>query len=85
MGHGAAQAHGGWLRRRVESCDLCGSADQSLLYERVPASYRCRARTGCEQRQLLPDLAPQSEDYAVVGQPQLTGTMYAHAARGATA
>lgn len=58
-------------------CDLCGSSVD--LYHRS-VEFRCRDRVACEQRQLLPDMAPVTEDFAEVGLPQLPGMFAAQAA-----
>ena len=67
----------------MTTCDLCGHADPADLYQRTPAAWRCRSGTGCETRQLTPDLGPSVDDYPEVGTSRFTGLMHTERALGA--
>lgn len=57
------------------ACDACQAiAPPGGLYNRGP-SWRCLDRGGCEERRLLPDLAPVSEDFPELGQ-SFTGAAF---------
>ena len=69
------------------TCDVCGAAADvpGGLYARTATLLRCRDRAGCQERQLTPDMAPATEDFAEVGRPQLAAMLHAAAASGAHA